>query len=348
MGENEFNMNEQYMRRAMELASLGGKFVKSNPLVGCVIVKDNGIIGEGYHRIFGESHAEVNAINDALSHGHTIDKKCDFYVTLEPCAHYGKTPPCANLISSYNPGRVFYGALDHHPMTNGKGIEILEGSGVETILYPIAGISDLTGAFYINTIHQRPYVILKWAQTKDGVIGSSQQRLKITETACNRLVHKWRTEVDAILVGSNTVFVDNPLLTVRLVPGESPMRIILSSKAEKDFSKMNIFSQPPVTKILSTDQYLDANGLLDWNVLLNFLYSDLKICRLMIEGGEKTISSILATPYWDEVRQIVNCDKSLVGDILAPNFDNAPSHKKDILGNDMIFYYRNERNRHFN
>jgi diaminohydroxyphosphoribosylaminopyrimidine deaminase/5-amino-6-(5-phosphoribosylamino)uracil reductase len=333
--------HELFMKRAMELALLGGKDVKSNPLVGCVITNKGRIIGEGYHKRFGEAHAEVNAINVAIQNGEIIDSDCIFYVTLEPCGHQGKTPPCADLIATYRPEKVFFGAYDIHPVTKGKGLEKLASSGISYEHLPVSNIDKLIKPFLINHFQERPYVIAKWAQTLDGIIGNTQERLFITDESTNRLVHKWRTEVDAILVGGNTLEYDDPQLNVRLVPGSSPLRIILSSRSKTFFAGKKINSLSGETLYLSPNDFKNSSGQFDWNLLLRFMYKELNICKLLVEGGSITLQSLLDSGNWDEVRKIVNTNKSLSGDILAPQLKFGSTKSINLSKNDKLYRFIN-------
>ena len=222
---------EIYMHRALELARNGAGKVSPNPMVGCVIVHNGTIIGEGWHQQFGGPHAEPNAI--AAVNNQELLKDATLYVTLEPCAHFGKTPPCAHLIIEKQIPRVVVCNLDPNPLVAGKGIKLLKDAGIEVK----TGILAQEGAFlnrrfftYIN--HKRPFIILKWAETADGFVARENYDSKWISNALSRkLVHKWRTEEDAILVGKNTALYDNPQLTSRDWEGKNPISV--KSKTSK-------------------------------------------------------------------------------------------------------------------
>ena len=215
------------MKRALELAAKGFGSVSPNPMVGCVIVHKNKIVAEGWHEKYGGPHAEVNAFKN-LSEGIPASE-CDVYVTLEPCSHYGKTPPCADLIVREKPKRLFIGSLDPNPLVAGQGIERIKKAGIETV----HGILDeenkeLNKRFFTLFNVKRPYIILKWAQTNDGFIARKNYDSKwISCEESRKLVHQWRGEEDAIMVGKNTALHDNPKLNVRWGNGKDPVRVVL-------------------------------------------------------------------------------------------------------------------------
>src|SRR5690606_9876485 len=213
------------MRRCLELASLGAGQVAPNPMVGAVLVHNDRIIGEGFHKRFGEAHAEVNCINSVNENDRDLIPGSTIYVSLEPCAHFGKTPPCADLIIHERIPRCIVALRDPFPDVNGKGIEKLLAAGVDVKVGILEDEArELNKRFFRFHINHRPYIILKWAQTADGYIGAGEgQRLLISNEYSNRLVHRWRSEEAAILVGTRTAELDNPALTTRLWPGSSPV-----------------------------------------------------------------------------------------------------------------------------
>ena len=235
--------HEVYMRRCLELATLGCGNVAPNPMVGAVLVFNDRVIGEGYHQKYGEAHAEVNCIDSVAEADKKLISSSTLYVSLEPCAHFGKTPPCADLIIQHKIPRVIIGCRDPFKEVDGKGIEKLKAAGVhiETGILE-DDCRELNKRFFSFHTKQRPYVILKWAQTADGFIAATnhppgertlkesaekKERLHISNEYSNRLVHKWRSEEAAILIGTNTALLDDPELTTRLWPGRSPVRLIL-------------------------------------------------------------------------------------------------------------------------
>ena len=220
--------HEKYIRRCFELAKLGIGNVKTNPMVGSIIVHNGKIIGEGYHKRYGEGHAEVNAVKSVKGEDKHLLNESTIYVSLEPCFHEGKTPPCVDLILGLGIPKVVISAVDPNPKVAGKSIEKLRNHGVEVI----SGVLEKEGRFiarrfFHHFMTKRPYVILKYAQSKDGFLSQMNKQIWLTNPYSKRLVHKWRNEEAAILVGTNTVKVDNPSLTNRLWFGNSPVRLII-------------------------------------------------------------------------------------------------------------------------
>lgn len=221
--------DELYMQRCLQLAQLAAGHTAPNPMVGAVLVHDGVIIGEGYHKQYGGPHAEVNCINSvAEEHKHLIPSSF-IYVSLEPCAHYGKTPPCADLIIRNKIPKVVVGCRDPFKQVDGKGIEKLVNAGIDVTVGVLEKeCRQVNRRFFTFHTQHRPYVLLKWAQTGDGKIASySEERLLISNDISNKLVHKWRSEEAAILVGTNTALMDNPSLTNRLWSGKSPIRLVI-------------------------------------------------------------------------------------------------------------------------
>ena len=220
-----------YMYRCLQLAELGVGYVAPNPMVGAVLVCNDKIIGEGYHHRYGDAHAEPNAINSVKEV--ELLGQSTLYVSLEPCSHYGKTPPCADLIVSSGIPRVIIGTLDPNPKVAGKGVEKLRNAGVEVIVGVLEEeCRELNKRFFIFQELRRPYVLLKWAQTRDGFMDRvrtdvSEPPLQISNNITRQLTHKMRAENQSILVGANTVLLDNPSLTVRNWSGRSPVRIAI-------------------------------------------------------------------------------------------------------------------------
>ena len=214
------------MNRCIQLALSGAGNVAPNPMVGAVLVYEDRIIGEGYHKKYGEAHAEVNCIKQVKEADQPFIEKSTLYVSLEPCAHYGKTPPCADLIIKHRIPKVVVGCRDPFDQVNGKGIEKLAEAGIEVI----TGVMEeecrwLNRRFFTRVLKHRPYVVLKWAQTADGFFAPEDDtQYWITGLESRKLVHRWRAEEDAILVGKNTAAIDNPQLNVRYAPGRSPRK----------------------------------------------------------------------------------------------------------------------------
>lgn len=307
--------DERMMRKCLSLAAKGGRSVEPNPLVGCVIVKDNRIVGTGWHRKFGGPHAEKIALDRASDavHGSTL------YVNLEPCNHFGKTPPCTESIIASGIRRVVVGMKDPNPIVSGKGIMRLREAKVECEV----GVLEeecrrLNARFIANMVHSRPYVILKVAQTLDGFIATVKGQSKwITSEDSRKHVHELRASVDAILVGANTVRLDNPSLTVRYATGKNPLRVMLSSSLNFK-AKSEIFSHEAATLVLTTAEALRAkqkfvqglrnahtefvplkkSGQISIARVLQELYKR-GIKSLLIEGGRSVFSSFVQAGYAD-------------------------------------------------
>jgi len=332
---------EKYMQRALDLATLGRGLVAPNPLVGCVVVADGEIIGEGWHKKYGEAHAEVNAVN-AVENKQQL-QKATVYVTLEPCAHFGKTPPCADLLCSLPVRKVFISTSDPNPLVAGKGIEKLKKAGVEVK----TGILEQSGKalnkrFFTFIEKQRPYIILKWAETADGFIAKEDFSSKwISNELSRTLVHKWRSEEAAVLVGRNTVLQDNPLLTVRNWTGRNPRAIILDPTLRLSPNHA-IFNTPAEVLIYNqVKNYTRGNNIfikLENNLpcipeVLKNLF-ERKIQSVIVEGGAGVLKSFIACGLWDEIRRFKSKESFYTG-IPAPEFKgeliNRESLREDIL-----------------
>lgn len=339
--------HEIYMRRCLQLAANGFGNVAPNPMVGCVIVYEGKIIGEGYHQIFGGPHAEVNAI--ASVKDKNILNHVVLYVNLEPCNHFGKTPPCTDLIIQHKIKRVVIGCLDPFKEVCGAGIEKLKMSGVEVIVGILEEkCKELNKRFFTQHLKNRPYIILKWAQTLDGFIDRDRRgkELKdhwISNKTATQLVHKWRSEEQAILVGTNTVFNDNPLLTTREWPGKSPLRIIIDKENKLPYS-LRVFNSEASTIILNEHTNNKKENVefvaIDFkNFFSSFASEMLKraIQSVIVEGGKNTLSKFLANYYWDEARVIIG-NKTFGKGLSAPIIENEPISKEAILDNILLIY----------
>ncbi len=332
-----------YMRRALELAEFGRGNVSPNPMVGCVIVHNEKIIGEGYHQLYGGPHAEVNAVNSVENP--ELLKESTVYVTLEPCSHWGKTPPCADLLVEKQVKKVVIAAIDSNPLVGGKGIQTLRNAGIEVetgLLEQEARWQNRR--FFTQIEKQRPYVILKWAQTSDGFVAHEDFSSKwISGTQSRQLVHKWRAEEDAILVGKNTALYDNPSLNVRDWVGKNPIRIVLDSNLELP-ENLNFFNQSIPTicfnsKKSETQENLDFVNLGD-----NFSISDIlkelnsrKIQSLIVEGGSKVLTGFIESGLWDEARVFTGKAKFKTG-IPTPQLNQNPIETLQI-GEDILNIY---------
>jgi diaminohydroxyphosphoribosylaminopyrimidine deaminase/5-amino-6-(5-phosphoribosylamino)uracil reductase len=308
-------LHEQYMQRCLDLALLGTGNVSPNPMVGAVIVHEDKVIGEGYHQQYGQAHAEVNAVNQVLErfeNAAELLKNSTIYVSLEPCAHYGKTPPCADLIIKHHIPKVVVGCRDPFEQVNGKGIEKLQAAGVEVITDILEKKCKwLNRRFFTRVQKQRPYIILKWAQTNDGYFAPDDRtQYWITGEESRRLVHKWRGEEDAILIGKNTAAIDNPQLNTRYWPGRSPKRVVIDRKLELG-PELNIYDKSVETLIFN-EVKTDIDGNIKYIALEDFerfvpqyilfqLYLQ-DIQSVIIEGGAHTLNSFIEAGLWDEAR----------------------------------------------
>ena len=270
-------------------------------MVGCLIVKDDKIIGEGYTDPYGGSHAEVNAIKSVKNR--ELLKSATLYVTLEPCSHHGKTPPCCDLIISFQIPRVVIGCVDPHEKVRGQGIARLKASGCQVIVGVEEALCKLHHKRFL-TYHtkKRPYIILKWAQTKNGFVApknkNSNRPFWISGKLSRQLVHQWRAEEQAILVGANTVTKDNPSLTTRHIVGKNPIRIVVSNN-EKLSRQLNIFNGDAQTILLNIDEFNKGEPI--GTQICDKLFSQ-KITSLIVEGGPKTLDYFLSENLWDEAR----------------------------------------------
>ncbi|WP_026967378.1 bifunctional diaminohydroxyphosphoribosylaminopyrimidine deaminase/5-amino-6-(5-phosphoribosylamino)uracil reductase RibD [Algoriphagus terrigena] len=333
----------RFMLRALELAELGKGFVSPNPMVGCVIVHDGKIIGEGYHQIYGGPHAEVHAVNSVQNQ--ELLKESTAYVTLEPCSHWGKTPPCADLLVEKGLKKVVIAAQDSNPLVGGKGIKILENAGIEVetgVLEKEARWQNRR--FFTQIEKQRPYVILKWAQTQDGFVAREDFTSKwISGPQSRQLVHQWRAEEDAILVGKNTALHDNPRLDVRDWVGKNPVRVVLDSNLALPES-LHLFDKSiPTICYNSRESKTDENSVfvnlgLEFSILeiLKDLNSK-KIQSLIVEGGSRVLAQFISSGLWDEAR-VFTGKSSFEAGIPAPILNQKPTETLNI-GEDILNIY---------
>ncbi|MFH6770193.1 bifunctional diaminohydroxyphosphoribosylaminopyrimidine deaminase/5-amino-6-(5-phosphoribosylamino)uracil reductase RibD [Gaetbulibacter aquiaggeris] len=296
------NIHEKYIKRCIEIAKNGLGTTRPNPMVGSVIVHKDNIIGEGFTSKYGGNHAEVNAIDSVQDK--SILNQATLYVTLEPCSHYGKTPPCSDLIIAHKIPKVVIGCVDDNKKVAGKGIERLKNAGCEVIVGVLENAcKEHHKRFFTFHNKKRPYVILKWAETKDGFIApATKDTLKpvwITNEYSRQLVHKWRAEEHAVLVGTKTVFDDNPSLTVRDWTGENPIRIVIDKKNELS-KKYNILNNEAKT-ILINNNLINKSQNNTAEQILNLLFEN-EITSVIIEGGSKTLQTFIDTNLWDEAR----------------------------------------------
>ncbi|HTB32672.1 MAG TPA: bifunctional diaminohydroxyphosphoribosylaminopyrimidine deaminase/5-amino-6-(5-phosphoribosylamino)uracil reductase RibD [Bacteroidia bacterium] len=337
------------MKRCLSLAAKGLGNVAPNPMVGCVIVYKGKIIGEGYHEKYGEAHAEINAIesvkNKNLLRGSTL------YVTLEPCAHHGKTPPCADAIIKMGLKNVVIGCVDPNPVVKGKGIAKLIMSGCNIITGVLEDeCTNLNKRFFTFYKEKRPYIIIKWAMTRDGFIDKkrliSEKPLKITGEKANKLLHKWRSEEQAIMVGIKTAIMDNPKLTTRKVKGKSPIRIVLDRKLQIP-ANSNIFNNFASVIVLNEKKNVKSGNVEfikvkfkdeELDTILTELYKH-NIQSVIVEGGAKLLNSFIKQGLWDEARVFSSKDKIGEG-VKAPLFKGLVKDKIKVGGDTLTLYVR--------
>lgn len=338
------------MLRALNLANRGIGDVAPNPLVGCVIVQNELIIGEGWHKEFGGPHAEVNAINSVKDK--SLLTSSTLYVTLEPCSHVGKTPPCADLIIQLKIPKVVIATFDPNPLVSGKGIAKLEAAGVEVICGVLEEKARFLNRRFI-TFHtkKRPYIILKWAQSADGFMDvlrdeKSNGSVAISGEAAHQLVHQWRSEEAAILVGKNTAINDNPQLNVRLWQGKNPIRVLIDPMLEvqgdsKIFNKdarTLVFNRLETRNIFNIDRIqLDFSE----NILpkiLEYLHFE-GIQSLIVEGGNDTLNRFIKAGFWDEIRRFTS-QKEIVNGLKAPTIEDQARVSIPVEEDLLEIYYQ--------
>jgi diaminohydroxyphosphoribosylaminopyrimidine deaminase/5-amino-6-(5-phosphoribosylamino)uracil reductase len=344
--------DEQFMYRCIQLAEAGMGHVAPNPMVGAVLVHGGRIIGEGYHHVFGEAHAEVHAIENAIASGdQELFPNSVLYVSLEPCAHFGKTPPCTDLIIRHKIGKVVVGCRDPFSEVDGKGIGRLQEAGVEVV----AGILSeeciaLNKRFMTFHLKKRPYIILKWAQSTDGIIGVRHgvptDRLLITNEYSNRLVHKWRTEEASILVGTNTASEDDPELTPRLWQGRTPLRLVLDLELRLP-QTLRIFNRQVKTIVFNYKKEEESENLVYCrisrkenlvNQLIEALFS-MNIQSVLVEGGARLLQTFIDAGIWDEARVLTNKTLIVGEGVTAPVLRNCTKHWEQEFSSDHLEIY---------
>ena len=319
------NKKIKFIQRCIDLGKLGAGFVSPNPMVGAVIAYNNQIIGEGYHKLYGKEHAEVNAANDVKEDDKSFLKMSTMYVSLEPCCIQGRTPPCTNIVIDLQIPKIVVSIVDKTEAVSGKSIKLLQKQNVKvrvgTLKERAFHLSKYRNHFVLN---QRPYVIIKFAQSADGFIGKKQKGVWLTNNFSKRLVHKWRAEVDAIMVGTNTAQTDNPKLTTRYRMGRSPIRVVLDKHLRLK-QNLHIFDDSVQTIIFTSRRTNRKSShtrfitLTDWS-LENILkeLGKRNITSLLVEGGKQLIDSFVSENLWEEAR-IFKTTKILNSGIPAPS-----------------------------
>lgn len=338
--------HEHFIQHCLDLALKGLGHVAPNPMVGCVIVCNKKIIGEGYHQQYGEAHAEVKAVNSVADS--ELLKQSTLYVNLEPCSHFGKTPPCADLILQKKIPRVVIGSYDPNPLVAGKGIARLRDAGVAVTTEVLKSESDFLNRRFI-TFHtrKRPYIILKWAQSADGFMGLNEPRqFWFTNHEAKQLMHKWRTQEPGILVGRNTVTIDDPELTARLWQGKNPVRIVLDKNLSLAPDK-KIFNALADTIVFNSVKDAAEENIrfikIDFaeNVLQQIteqLYS-LQIQSVMVEGGAQTLRHFIVANLWNEARVFITPHVLHTGKA-APQI-KITAHEECNLSDNRLLVYLN-------
>lgn len=340
--------DELYMHRCLQLAETAAGHTAPNPMVGAVLVHNNTIIGQGYHKQYGGPHAEVNCINSVSEENRHLIPHSTIYVSLEPCAHHGKTPPCADLIIHHKIPKVVVGCRDPFKQVDGKGIEKLQRAGIDVTVGVLEQECKLLNKrfFTFHTKH-RPYILLKWAQTGDHKIASlSAGRLLITNEVTNKLVHKWRSEEAAILVGTNTALADNPSLTNRLWHGKNPVRLVVDMQLRLP-QHLHIFDGTVKTTVFNTVKHEDDDGVSYYQVtkdvslvqqIKNACYQN-NIQSVMVEGGARLLQSFINEGCWDEARVITNEELFIGEGLAAPNLLDAKFTRQEKILTDSIHYF---------
>ena len=336
------------MRRCFDLARLGAGNVSPNPMVGAVLVCDDRIIGEGFHRQYGQAHAEVNAVNNVRPEDRHLVPKATLYVSLEPCCIFGKTPPCTNLILEHRIPSVVISCLDQTPGVAGRGVEILRAAGVEVITGVLQAEGQRLSAIRNTFVsQQRPYIILKFAQTKDHFLGPEDgSQYWITNAFSKRLVHRWRSESDAVLVGTNTALSDNPQLTNRLYFGKSPLRVVVDRTGRLP-DTLALFDGTSPTLVFTELINVVARKNLEYisipfdkNLVRQILahLADRKCTSLIVEGGTRILQAFLDAGLWDEAR-VFTGTKYLFKGIPAPLLPVAPAYSQSIAGDLLEVFF---------
>lgn len=342
MATGKVHPETYYMSRCIFLAKKGIRQTASNPMVGAVLVCNGVIIGEGYHQKFGSPHAEVNAINAVADENKHLIPKSTLYVNLEPCSHSGKTPPCAHRIVTEKIPRVVIGCKDPNPLVAGKGINYLIANNV-AVDGPIMEkeAQDLIRKFVTN-LKGLPYIILKWAQSEDLYLSAKDHQVWLSNKYTQILTHKWRSEIDGIMVGRNTVQIDDPSLDVRQYYGPNPMRILMDTNLKTDPSKKLLSDGKPTivinSKIEQNDgqtHYIKVDDTSDLNNILKILFG-LGITSLLVEGGASLLQSFINQGLWHEARVIRT--KTKLGDgIKAPALQGNLLEKMQVADDEILF-----------
>ena len=340
---------ETYMHRCLQLAALAEGHVAPNPMVGAVLVHNDRIIGEGYHQLYGQAHAEVNCIHSVKEEDRALIPHATLYVSLEPCSHFGKTPPCTDLIIKNKIPKVVVGCTDPFPEVKGRGIAKLQAHGIEVIVGVLQEqCVELNKRFFTFQLQHRPYIILKWAQTSnDKMARADRARFNISNEYSRRLVHQWRSQEASILVGTNTAFFDDPELTNRYWNGPNPIRLIVDMDLRLP-SSLKLFNKEVKTIVFNQKHHEESDKLTYYQItndvslvhqVAHALFQ-LKIQSVLVEGGARLLQSFIDENMWDELRIITNEQLTLPEGIAAPVFGSAQKINSTHLGSDRIDIYK--------
>jgi len=348
--------DELFMKRCLELADMASGNVSPNPMVGCVIVSAGNIIGEGFHKKYGEAHAEVNGVKSVIEtygdHAETLLKNATVYVSLEPCAHFGKTPPCADLLIRHQVKKVVIGNRDPFPDVNGKGIDKLKDAGIE-VTYGVLDkeCAQLNRRFFTRINRQRPYIILKWARTANGFFAPKNTTQQwISGPLAKKMVHKWRTEEDAILIGKQTAITDNPQLSAREWTGKNPLRVVIDRNLDIPISN-HLYNDSAKTVILNekkTDvienvhfvQMEDMQYYLPQKIAFQLYLMDIQ--SIIIEGGANILNQFISAGLWDEAR-VFNSVKNWETGVFSPQINGRITSVTEV-DQDQLTIYENIEN----
>lgn len=340
--------NERYMERCLQLAALGAGQAAPNPMVGAVLAHGDRIIGEGFHRQYGQAHAEVNCLASVSAEDRHLLTQATLYVSLEPCVHHGKTPPCADLIIRSGIPEVVIGCIDTFAQVAGKGVDKLKAAGIKVSVGMLEDeCRQLNRRFFTFHEKKRPYLILKWAQTQEGWMACADSMpLRISNSYTDRLVHRWRSEETAILIGVNTLVADDPLLTNRYWTGSSPLRIVTDRYLRAPADARMLHDGSPVW-IFNTRKN-DCKGPVEWIRLPdddNFfghvmtVLHERNILSVLVEGGRQILQHLLDMGLWDEAR-VITGTMSIPDGIAAPRMTMNTTDHFELHGDRLSFYYR--------
>ncbi len=332
--------------RCLDLARLGRGETKTNPLVGAVLVADGMVEGEGFHARWGGPHAEVMALSGLESEDLS---QARFYVSLEPCSYRGKTPACSELIVAHGIGHVSYALPDPNPLVNGSGEKALQKAGIAVDRFPdTSAPTKILHPFLTNQTEERPYIILKWAQSADGFMAKHGEQTKLTNPITDRVVHKWRSEIDAIMVGTRTAIIDDPRLSTRYYPGKSPMRIVID-RYRKISSQAALFSADSHTVLCTanpqnrTEEHITELRLAGTGdplpALMRHLLKSHDLGVIMVEGGATLLQSFINVDLWDECR-VITTPHVLDQGLSAPDINRPPVSVSELLSDEIKCYYR--------